>query len=214
MLRINAWISNVFSVFPTFKKNYAQRLNQRIFQPSLPIYTSNKIQQKMMLKLHLTAVLALLLLAHSCESIFFPAAVGTGATAIATTISPNLLSLAAAEQYYYHQNDYHHYHRRRRDASEEEQKSLLKVIRELEPEDCMKKMICSLAVMDLKDNPILFFFPFDAQSAENNLKSENDLAFEYRVAAKIGKSLKSVNNCDSFYKCSISSEQLLKLASI
>ncbi|XP_040579976.1 uncharacterized protein [Lepeophtheirus salmonis] len=189
----------------------------------------------MMLKLHLTAVLALLLLAHSCESIFFPAAVGTGATAIATTISPNLLSLAAAvgaakllglgalalaskskkpkqEQYYYHQNDYHHYHRRRRDASEEEQKSLLKVIRELEPEDCMKKMICSLAVMDLKDNPILF--PFDAQSAENNLKSENDLAFEYRVAAKIGKSLKSVNNCDSFYKCSISSEQLLKLASI
>eukprot|EP00096_Caligus_rogercresseyi_P006053 TRINITY_DN22210_c0_g1_i1.p1 TRINITY_DN22210_c0_g1~~TRINITY_DN22210_c0_g1_i1.p1 ORF type:complete len:195 (+),score=38.80 TRINITY_DN22210_c0_g1_i1:34-618(+) len=194
------------------------------------------------MKIRCIAFLLIGLLVSESFGIFFPmAGVGGGAALIATSVNPNILSIAAAagaakllglgalallskkkepEEDHYSYSSYgsphrsYNRHRYRRSAVQQDPDTLLKIIQQLEPEDCMKKMICDLAALGQEENPILI--PFNGQSENNGLNddSSEDLYLEYKVAAKVGNYVKDVKSCEVVYKCSISSSHLVSIASL
>ncbi|XP_040579548.1 uncharacterized protein [Lepeophtheirus salmonis] len=194
-----------------------------------------------------SVIFTLLLATHFAEGFFFPAAVAvpgavaaTGATAIATSIAPNLLGIAGAAAgakilglgalALANRRGGGGRNRRRRtrfrgrrDVDSEGEDSTvqaeidsspyIKIIHELEPEECMRKMICSLAASNKQDNPILFAFGNNLEKSSID-KDAFKIGFDYKTAAKVGSYVKDIRKCEVRYKCSIGINQLLDIANL
>ncbi|XP_040579546.1 uncharacterized protein [Lepeophtheirus salmonis] len=196
-----------------------------------------------------SVVFTLLLATHFAEGIFFPAAAvvpgavaATGATAIATSIAPNLLGIAGAAAGAKilglgalalanrrggggggRNRRRRTRFRGRRDVDSEGEDSTvqeeidsspyIKIIHELEPEECMRKMICSLAASNKQDNPILFAFGNNLEKSSID-KDAFKIGFDYKIAAKFGSYVKDIRKCEIRYKCSIGTDQLLDIANL
>ncbi|XP_040579547.1 uncharacterized protein [Lepeophtheirus salmonis] len=193
-----------------------------------------------------SVVFTLLLATHFAEGIFFPTAAvvpgavaATGATAIATSVAPNLIgiigaaagakllglgALALANRGGGGRNGRRRPRfRGRRDVDSEGEDSkvqeeidsspYIKIIHELEPEECMRKMICSLAASNKQDNPILFAFGNNSEELSID-KDAFKIGFDYKTAAKVGSYVKDIRKCEIRYKCSIGINQLLDIANL
>uniref|UniRef100_A0A0K2VKV0 Uncharacterized protein n=1 Tax=Lepeophtheirus salmonis TaxID=72036 RepID=A0A0K2VKV0_LEPSM len=193
-----------------------------------------------------SVVFTLLLAIHFAEGIFFPTAAvvpgavaATGATAIATSVAPNLIgiigaaagakllglgALALANRGGGGRNRRRRPRfRGRRDVDSEGEDSkvqedidsspYIKIIHELEPEECMRKMICSLAASNKQDNPILFAFGNNSEELSID-KDAFKIGFDYKTAAKVGSYVKDIRKCEIRYKCSIGINQLLDIANL
>eukprot|EP00096_Caligus_rogercresseyi_P012681 TRINITY_DN5398_c0_g1_i1.p1 TRINITY_DN5398_c0_g1~~TRINITY_DN5398_c0_g1_i1.p1 ORF type:complete len:199 (+),score=24.32 TRINITY_DN5398_c0_g1_i1:19-615(+) len=101
--------------------------------------------------------------------------------------------------------------RGRREAALDAETYYIRRIQELEPEECMKKMVCILAATNQSSNPILN--AFDSNLEEFSFEKDAVMdGFEYRVAAKVGFLLKDQRKCDLKYKCSVDTQTLMKFS--
>eukprot|EP00096_Caligus_rogercresseyi_P014328 TRINITY_DN6823_c0_g1_i1.p1 TRINITY_DN6823_c0_g1~~TRINITY_DN6823_c0_g1_i1.p1 ORF type:complete len:174 (+),score=37.91 TRINITY_DN6823_c0_g1_i1:31-552(+) len=103
--------------------------------------------------------------------------------------------------------------RGRRSAEINVDEQPIRVIEELEPQQCMRKLICDLAATNQESNPI---FVALGRSAEKLTFEEDALTagFEFRAAARVGQYLKDIERCQLRYSCPFSNEQLLQIAAV
>ena len=104
---------------------------------------------------------------------------------------------------------YRHY-RHGRDVSDNEVNNpelLFQSFEQSDPAHCFRRYICDLETGELSEKI--------SHKAINNLFLKMDYSksasFEYDIAAKLGKKLKSVKECEEIYDCPLSGEQLDKL---
>jgi hypothetical protein len=88
--------------------------------------------------------------------------------------------------------------------AETEQAMIFAAVQQVEPQQCIRRLICDLASgqMAKSDNDvILALFAGKEPSMANP-------AFEYSVAAKLGKELKNIEACEIRYSCPVTGSQL------
>jgi hypothetical protein len=96
--------------------------------------------------------------------------------------------------------------RRSRRSVLDDQDAAFAVISGTEPAQCYRRLICDLATgtMPQSENDIIVSL-FDKESSIDSHK------FEYSVAAKLGKQIKSVQMCEVRYSCPLTGSDIQKL---
>ena len=97
-----------------------------------------------------------------------------------------------------------------RDVSENEiiqPELVFRHLEESDPAHCFRRYMCDLATGKLHENPSHttiknLFLKFDHSKSAS---------YEYQVAFKFGKNLKSIEDCEGIYDCELTGQQLDKL---
>lgn len=95
---------------------------------------------------------------------------------------------------------------RRAAVSVDETDAAFSVLAAQEPAQCYRRLICDLATgsFEKSENDVIV-------SLFNKDTSISSPKFEFATAAKLGKQLKSVQQCELRYSCPLSGEQIQKL---